>query len=95
MLRPRDHTKLDPRLVSPTTPTIFFWLPRSLRVRLRKYFQEIGSLYSESGGGQKGDVSGKNGAINMAYMPSSSSNAPDQTVDTSTTTYHLHVMEDA
>ena len=99
MLRPRDHTKLDPRLVSPTTPTIFFWLPRSLRVRLNKYFQEIGSLYSESEDEQTGDVFGKNGAINVAYMPSSSLTLPavkEGEVNTSNiSTYNLHVMGDA
>ena len=63
--RPGDHTRLDPRLVSPAAPALFCWLPKQLRGRLVRYYAGVGSQHE---GGAEGDVFGKNGAINVAYI---------------------------
>ena len=92
MFRPRDHRRLDRCLVSPASVSMFCWLPSSLRTRVKKYYQEIGSLHSESEDrGQTGDVFGKNGAINSAYMTS----VPEEENTSNISTYNLHVMGDA
>ena len=92
MFRPRDHRRLDKSLVSPASVSMFCWLPSSLRSRVKKYYQEIGSLHSESEDrGQTGDVFGKNGAINSAYMTS----VPEEENPSNISTYNLHVMGDA
>ena len=93
LVRPRDHRRLDRRLVSPATVSTLFWLPSNLRSRVKKYFGEIGSLHSESEDGQTGDVFGKNGAINAAYMISVAGGEEENTSNIST--YDLHVMGDA
>ena len=95
MVRPRDHRKLDRSLVSPATMSTMFWLPSNLRSRVKKYFGEIGSLHSESESGQTGDVFGKNGAINAAYMTSSSLAGAEEENTSNISTYDLHVMGDA
>ena len=95
MVRPRDHRKLDRSLVSPATMSTMFWLPSNLRSRVKKYFGEIGSLHSDSEDSQTGDVFGKNGAINAAYMTSSSMAGAEEENTSNISTYDLHVMGDA
>ena len=95
MVRPRDHRRLERSLISPATMSIMFWLPSNLRTRVKKYFGEIGSLHSESEDGQTGDVFGKNGAINAAYMTSSTMAGVEEENTSNISTYDLHVMGDA
>ena len=96
IVRPRDHRKLDRSLISPATVSTLFWLPSNLRSRVKKYFGEIGSLHSESEDrGQTGDVFGKNGAINAAYMTSSHVAGGEEENTSNISTYDLHVMGDA
>ena len=91
VVRPRDHRRLDRSLVSPATLSLFCCLPSNLRSWVKKYFHEIGSLHSETDNSQTGDVFGKNGAINAAYMTS----VPEEENISNISTYDLHVMGDA
>ena len=96
VVRPRDHRKLERSLVSPATMSAMFCLPGNLRSRVKKYFGEIGSLHSESEDrGQTGDVFGKNGAINAAYMTSSTLAGAEEENNSNISTYDLHVIGDA
>ena len=84
LARPADHRKLDKRLISPTAPNLFFWIPNlcwfsqnkswQFRTHLKNYYSQVGSQHpSVSERSSKNDVFGKNGAINVAFVQTDSS----------------------
>ena len=80
LARPADHKQLDKRLISPTAPTLFFWIPNfsllsnykslQFKTNLKNYYSQVGSQHavSISKSSSHCDVFGKNGAINVAYI---------------------------
>ena len=66
LAKPRDHKKLDKRLISPTTTSFYFWLPKKWKTRVLDYHSEVGSIHTSSRDNSN-DVFGKNGSINSAY----------------------------
>ena len=84
LARPADHRKLDKRLISPTAPNLFFWIPNfswlsqnkslQLRTHLKNYYSQVGSQHpSVSERSSKNDVFGMNGAINVAFVQTDTS----------------------